>query len=173
MSTEPLGTEAMGTAEYREVVGRHPGGVAVVTLDGPGGLVAFTASSVLSVSSTPPVLAFCVSTRSSSWPALAGAETVVVNLLAQDQEAVARRFAERDVDRFAGGGWTRLASGEPVLDGTREWVRGRVLERVPLGSSILVALAVLERGGERPDAGPLLYAGGAYHRLEPLAPPAS
>lgn len=161
--------EALDTAAFREVVGRHPAGVCVVALaDADGAPVGFTASSVVSVSSTPPIVAFCVSERSSSWPALAAADSVAISFLAQDQEGVAERFAARGVDRFSGGGWSRLPGGEPVVDGAREWVRGRVLERVTLGSSHLVALAVTDRGAQRPDAPPLAYREGRYLQVRPL-----
>lgn len=161
--------EPLETATFREVVGRHPAGVCVVALTGAEGApVGFTASSVVSVSSTPPILAFCVSGRSSSWPALAAADSVAISFLAQDQAGVAERFAARGVDRFADGGWSRLPGGEPVVDGAREWVRGRVLERVTLGSSHLVALAVTDHGAQRPDAPPLAYREGRYLQMRPL-----
>ena len=51
---------------------RHPAGVAVITLtDGPRP-VGFTATSVISVSAQPPVLAFSINDTSSSWPVLGG-----------------------------------------------------------------------------------------------------
>ncbi|PWD51415.1 flavin oxidoreductase [Serinibacter arcticus] len=161
--------EPMDTAAFRALVGRHPAGVCVVALTDDGGApVGFTASSVVSVSSTPPVLAFCVSGRSSSWPALAVARSVAVSFLALDQAALAERFAARGVDRFADGGWSRLPGGEPVVDGAREWVRGTVLTRVPLGSSHLVAIAATDHGGHRPEAPPLAYRTGAWAEVRPL-----
>ncbi|WP_129339522.1 flavin reductase family protein [Cellulomonas endophytica] len=154
--------------EYKTVFRQHAAGVAVVTLVGPEGPVGFTATSVISVSAAPPLLAFSVDSASSSWPALSGAATLVVNFLAEDQADVSARFATRGVDRFAGVAWSTLASGEPVLHGTQAWVRGRVLQRVPVGTSHLVSLRALAHGA-RPDAAPLVYRDRAYHRLEGLA----
>lgn len=161
-----MSNDELDVQRYREVVGRHPAGVTVVTLQGTDRPVGFTASSVVSVSSTPPVLAFCVSERSGSWPALAVAASVVVNLLAVDQVALAERFSERGVDRFAdGSAWSRLPTGDPVLRGTRGWIRGEILERVSLGGSHLIAVRALTHGADRPDAAPLVYRDGTYHHL--------
>nr|WP_090033625.1 flavin reductase family protein [Cellulomonas marina] len=157
--------------EYKDVFRQHAAGVAVVTLSGPRGPVGFTATSVISVSAAPPLLAFSVDSGSSSWPALSVARTVVVNFLAEDQADVSSRFATRGQDRFAGGGWSRLPSGEPVLHGTQSWVRARVLDRVPVGTSFLVSLHALEHG-TRPEARPLVYRDRAYHRLVPGTPAA-
>ncbi|GMA33334.1 flavin-dependent reductase [Litorihabitans aurantiacus] len=138
----------------------------IACVDDGGAPVGFTASSVVSVSSSPPVLAFCVRGRSSAWPAIAVARSVAVSFLARDQADLAERFAARGTDRFADGGWTSLPGGEPVVDGAREWVRGRVLERISLGSSHLVALSPTAHGAPRPDAPPLLYREGDYRGLD-------
>ncbi len=56
----PGGAGQLSAEEYKAVFRRHPAGVAVVTLVDPvtRELVGFTATSVISVSADPPVLAF-------------------------------------------------------------------------------------------------------------------
>ncbi len=152
--------------QYKAVFRQHAAGVAVVTLAGGRGPVGFTATSVISVSAAPPLLAFSIDSASSSWPALAEASTLVVNFLADDQADVSARFAARGVDRFAGGGWTTLPTREPVLDGALSWVRGRVVQRTPVGTSFLVSLRALAHG-TRPDVAPLVYRDRAYYGLVP------
>jgi flavin reductase (DIM6/NTAB) family NADH-FMN oxidoreductase RutF len=149
--------------EYKQVFRRHVAGVAVVAFaDGPG-LVGFTATSVISVSADPPLLAFSIASTSSSWPALARASTVAVSLLAEHQADVSTRFATSGIDRFGPGGWTALPSGEPVVDGALAWVRGRVVQRIPVGDSYLVSLRALEAATS--DAAPLVYRDRRYLRL--------
>jgi flavin reductase (DIM6/NTAB) family NADH-FMN oxidoreductase RutF len=155
--------------QYKAVFRRHAAGVAVIALDGPDGPVGFTATSVISVSAAPPLLAFSIDSGSSSWPALAEAPTLVVSFLADDQAHLSARFAARGVDRFAGGGWSRLPSGEPVLDDALCWVRARVVQRTPVGTSFLVSVRALEHGA-RPDAAPLVYRDRAYYALTPRPP---
>jgi flavin reductase (DIM6/NTAB) family NADH-FMN oxidoreductase RutF len=162
---------------YKVVFRRHPAGVAVVTLrdeDPPSGdgprHVGFTATSVISVSAEPPLLAFSIASTASSWPALARARTVAVSFLADDQDHVSARFATSGIDRFAAGGWSALPTGEPVIDDALTWVRARVVQRTPVGSSYLVSLRALEHGtrATAPDAdapGPLVYHDRTYHRI--------
>ncbi|ROR66705.1 flavin reductase family protein [Agrococcus jenensis] len=151
---------------YRAIFRQHAAAVAVVTLDGPTGPVGFTATSVISVSASPPVLAFSVAGTSSSWPALSTAETVVVNFLSADQADVSARFATPGIDRFADRGWDRLPTGEPVLHGVRARVRARVLDRIPAGSSFLVTLLGLDSDAPRRDARPLIYLDRTYPLLQ-------
>ncbi|SFJ74149.1 flavin reductase family protein [Cellulomonas sp. KH9] len=156
---------ALTPEEYKQVFRRHAAGVAVVTLRDADRLVGFTATSVISVSAAPPLLAFSLASGSSSWPALSRAATVAVSFLAEGQEDVSTRFATSGIDRFAAGGWTPLPTGEPVVDGAQAWVRGRIVQRTPVGDSHLVSLRALSHGVT--CARPLVYRDRVYHRLTP------
>jgi len=175
--------------EYKSVFRGHPAGVAVIALEHEGRPVGFTATSVISVSAAPPLLAFSLASTSSSWPAVSAARTVTVSFLADHQHDVSARFATSGIDRFADGGWSRLASGEPVVDGALSWVRGRIVQRTPVGDSYLVSLRALtastltrpgedgtrrdgasERGARRDGTAartpsPLIYHDRTYHRI--------
>ncbi len=150
---------------YRAIFRQHAAAVAVVTLEGPAGPVGFTVTSVISVSASPPMLAFSIAGTSSAWPALSVAETVVVNFLAAGQADVSTRFATPGIDRFGAGGWDRLPSNEPVLHGTHAWIQTQVVDRVPVGGSHLVALHALASSTSPLDAEPLIYLDRRYRRL--------
>ncbi|MGW2095136.1 flavin reductase family protein [Promicromonospora sukumoe] len=155
--------------EFKTVFRNHPAGVAVVALLHEGRPVGFTATSVISVSAAPPLLAFSLASTSSSWPAISEASTLAVSFLADHQDHVSARFATSGIDRFADGGWSPLPTGEPVIDGAVSWFRARVVQRTPIGDSYLVSLRALassltERGGQ-PDASPLVYKNRGYHRI--------
>lgn len=156
---------ALSPDEYKQVFRRHAAGVAVVTLRDGDALVGFTATSVISVSAAPPLLAFSIASTSSSWPALARTSTLAISFLAADQVEVSTRFATSGVDRFAAGGWTALPTGEPVVDGAQAWVRGRVVQRTPVGDSYLVSVRALAHGVG--DGEPLVYRDRVYHRIAP------
>ncbi len=158
--------------EYKAVFRQHAAGVAVITLTGPHGPVGFTATSVISVSAAPPLLAFSIDSASSCWPAVAVAPTLAVSFLAADQAHVSAQFAARGVDRFAAGGWTPLPTGEPVVDGALSWIRGRIIQRIPVGTSYLVSLRALAHR-TRADAAPLVYRDRAYYGLVPPGPDAT
>lgn len=160
---------------YKAVFRQHPAGVAVVALEHEGRPVGFTATSVISVSAAPPLLAFSLASTSSSWPAISTARTLTVSFLADHQDDVSARFATSGIDRFADGGWSRLETGEPVIDGVLSWVRGRVVQRTPVGDSYLVSLRALSSRTAGPGtvdattptrgASPLVYHDRTYHRI--------
>ncbi|WP_127131447.1 flavin reductase family protein [Georgenia sp. SYP-B2076] len=158
------GAGEVGEDDFKAIFRHHPAGVAVITLRTPHGPVGFTATSVISVSAAPPMLAFSLAATSSSRRALEENDTVVVNLLAAEQHDVATRFAARGVDRFAGVDWCPLPAGEPVLGGTTAWVRGRIEQRVPVGDSLLITVHALLAEHSRSE-NPLVYKGRTYHHL--------
>lgn len=158
--------ESLGSEEFKAVFRRHPAGVAVVTCATPTGPAGFTATSVISVATHPATLAFSVSAGSTSRRILDTAPSVVVNFLAAGQDDLARRFAVRGTDRFAGLDYCSLTTGEPVLPGTTAWVRGVVEQRVPVGDSLLITVcAVLAHRSD--DSEPLVYLDRSFPRLAP------
>ncbi|MDQ1128839.1 flavin reductase family protein [Microbacterium sp. SORGH_AS_0888] len=149
----------------------HPGGVAVITAEGPDGPVALTATSVSSVSVEPPLLIFSVSALSSATPAILASETVVVHLLDADDLPIAQLASTSGVDRFADRtAWSRLVTGEPVYHGVRAWVRCAIVERMNAGGSTVIAAHALQSDiardvepGEHGNA--LVYHNRTWHRL--------
>ena len=157
-------TTRLSVDAFKSIFRQHPAGVTVITLAHAERLVGFTATSVISVSADPPLLAFSVAGGSSSWSALAEASSVVVNFLSARQAELSARFATTGIDRFGMGGWSLLASGEPVLDESQHWIRALIVDRIPVGSSFLVCLEAVE-GGSGAESGPLVYHDRAYHSL--------
>ena len=165
-------TESLAPEQFKAIFRQHPAGVAVVTLRHGDRLVGFTATSVISVSAEPPLLAFSVAGGSGSWGPLTQTDTIVVNFLSAEQVGLSARFATRGIDRFACGGWSFLDTGEPVLDDTPRWIRAEIVQRIPIGSSHLVCLRALSSSHEQPagstaadDVPPLVYHDRVYHRL--------
>lgn len=157
---------ALGPDVFKGVFRKHPAGVAVITTVVDGLPVGFTATSVISVSADPPLLAFSVDSASSAWRALASAETLVVNFLTAAQVEVAARFATSGIDRFATTDWSTLPTGEPVLTGSAAWVRGEILQRTPVGRSFLVSVLALESDVATDDpSSPLVYHDRSYHGI--------
>lgn len=162
---------SLSVDEFKALFRGHPGGVAVITAEGPAGPVALTATSVSSVSAEPPLLVFSLSSASSAAPTISSADTVVVHLLDAHDLPVARLASTSGVDRFAdAGGWTRLITGEPVYHGVRAWVRCAVVDRMCAGDSTVIAAHALQSSiarrvepGESGDA--LVYHNRGWHRL--------
>src|SRR2546427_13107092 len=90
-------------ALFRQLLGRFATGVTVVTArNAAGDPIGMTASSVASVSLHPPLLLVSVSREHDMHAALRTAQHFVFNVLAADQEDLARRFAAEHPDRVSG-----------------------------------------------------------------------
>lgn len=162
--SRPIGVDS---TTFASVFRHHPAGVAVVTMNAPEPgtrPVGFTATSVISVSATPPVLAFVVSRRSSSWPALSRSRTAVVHFLPAEASELSVRFATHGIDRFDGVPWHRLPTGEPRLEDVSLWARTQILDRHPAGDSYLVTAHVLDAVVDEAHQ-PLIFHDRAYHRI--------
>ncbi|HZE04751.1 MAG TPA: flavin reductase family protein [Solirubrobacteraceae bacterium] len=82
----------MDARSLRGCLGRFATGVVVVTFDAPDGPRGITVNSFTSVSADPPLVLVSVARRARSHDALKG-RSFCVNVLAAEQEAIARRFA--------------------------------------------------------------------------------
>ena len=113
--------DGVSTQTFRDGMARLGSSVNVITSAGPSGRLGFTATSVCSLSDSPPSLIVCMN-RSSAQNALFKANGILcVNVLAQEQRELSAAFAgvgRLDSEcRFAKGVWSTLETGAPVLDG--------------------------------------------------------
>ena len=162
MSEQP---PSFDSALFRQVLGHFPTGVTVITAAPATGPVGLAVGSFASVSLAPPLVAFFPDRGSSSWPQIEAAGSFCVNILAEDQEVVCRRFATKGDDKFAGLGWNPARSGAPLLDGVLAWIECTI-ERVDDAGDHYVVLGRvedLELGG---PGGPLVFFRGGYGRYE-------
>lgn len=119
-----------------------------------------TASTVASVSLDPPLVLVCVARNNDMHPALHGARHFVLNVLAADQEPLARRFADLADDRFAGVPVHDNAAGVPVLDGGAATIECERRSAVPAGDHTV--FFGLVTGGQVTARPPLVHHRGAY-----------
>lgn len=157
-------------ADFKKVFRNYPAGVAVITADPGDGPVGLTATSVISVSVDPPLVAFSLTASSSATPALRRASTVVIHLLGAGQIDLARTFATSGIDRFADRStWHRLPTGEPYLPRAATWLRGRIVNQMVAGGSVVMAVQALQTHAFVPDGvddePPLVYHNRTWHAL--------
>ena len=160
-------TGGLSVDRFKEAFRSHPAGVAVICADDGSGPVGLTATSVFSVSAEPPLFSFSVSSKSSTADTIANAETIVAHLLGTHQKATALLFATKGANRFEDTStWSRLKSGEPFLVDAPVWVRGRVVERLPMqvGASTVYVCHALE-AHISPEYAPLIYHDRSWHQL--------
>ena len=166
----PLSAGEVTPDEFKAVFRHHPGGVSLITADAGEGPVALTVSSVFSVSVSPPILVFSVSESSSSTPTIRKTDTVVVHLLNAGEINLAKLGATSGIDRFADTSlWSRLESGEPYFPAAHAWIRGKIVNRMEVGGSTVIAVQALQTSGQKVAAenptNPLVYYNHTWHQL--------
>ena len=91
------------------------------------------------------------------------ASEFVVNVLASDQEALARRFSDKHEDRFDGVGYHLSPEGLVLLDGALAHFVCAREATYPAGDHTIVLGRVV--GGTTHEGHPLLYYRGGYAAL--------
>ena len=111
---------SVDAASYRAAMRYHAGAVAILSAGTPGDRTGLTATSVCSLSDTPPRLIACVNRSASAHGLIRRTASFGVNLLRAEQVELANVFAgrrgiERD-DRFTDAdSWLSLVTGSPIL----------------------------------------------------------
>lgn len=164
---------AVDSARYRQALGHFATGVTVVTSrDVDGAPVGFACQSFAALSLDPPLVLFCPSLTSSTWPHIERSGMFAVNVLADDQREISRTFGRSGPDKFAGLRWTPAGNGAPVLDGVLTWAACQ-LESVTVAGDHRIAVGRVTELGESRPAQPLLFYKGRYTStgVSPFDPP--
>jgi 3-hydroxy-9,10-secoandrosta-1,3,5(10)-triene-9,17-dione monooxygenase reductase component len=157
-------SSAVDGARYRQVLGHFPTGVTVVTASTHEGPVGLCVGSFTSVSLHPPLVAFCAGDSSTSYPRIEAAGHFCVNILAEKQEEIARVFAGKGDDKFAGIGWRpSVVTSAPVINDVLAWIDCRIDAIHEAGDHWIVVGRVLdlEIGHE---GSPLVFFRGGFGR---------
>ncbi len=150
---------------FRAVLGRFASGITVITThDASGAPHGMTVSAFASLSLDPPLVLVCIGNDTTMAPVMAHATSFAVNVLADSQEALSRRFAGNVGERFAGVGYVDGELGDAVLDDVFASMQCRIVARHPAGDHVIV-IGHVQQAAAR-DAKPLLYYRGGYAQLE-------
>jgi 3-hydroxy-9,10-secoandrosta-1,3,5(10)-triene-9,17-dione monooxygenase reductase component len=152
-------------ASYRTVLGHFATGVTIITAMSDGRPIGVSANSFTSVSLTPPLVLFCASKDSTTWPKIEAAGTFTVNILNEHQEDVCRVFATRGADRFSRIGWKPSATGSPILHDALAYIDCTIQEQHDGGDHLIVVGLVHELGVLN-DEGPLIFYRGGYGHFD-------
>lgn len=153
-------------AGFLDGMSRAAATVSVVATDGPAGRAGVTVSAMSSVSADgpAPTLLVCVHHLSPAAPAIVANGAFCVNLLREDQGAVADRFAGRlpllGPDKFAGDDWEAMPTGSPRLLGGLVAFDCRVASAERVGTHHVLLGEV--RGVAVGAGAPLVFANRAY-----------
>jgi len=150
---------------FKSVLGHFASGVTVITArDQQGKDHGLTVSSFCSLSLVPPLVLACIEHHADTHAILEHAPRFAVNILAAQQEPIARRFSEQEQERFAGLGYSRGITGCALLEGALAYVECEIRHRYPGGDHTIVVGEVLSASTALEQ--PLLYYRGGYAWLE-------
>lgn len=156
------------SAVYRRVLGHYPTGVCVVTATlSDGQRAAMVVGSFTSVSLDPPLVGFLPDISSTSWPQIERAGKFCVNILANDQQELCRRFSAKGADKFVGMSHQLSTNGSPVLDNVVAWIDCSLYKVYEAGDHYIALGRVQEMDIVRPEQ-PLLFFRGGYGSFAPL-----
>lgn len=144
-------------------------GVSVVTFWRDGCLHGFTATSVTSVSLSPPLALFCVGRQNRSYAHLRVGTPIGISILSADQQHLSDRFAAKagsqgydDIETL------EYAARAPLIAGAISHLEGTVAMLIPAGDHVVV-LCDLAEARTHTCSQPLLYWRRGYHAIAPLS----
>jgi 3-hydroxy-9,10-secoandrosta-1,3,5(10)-triene-9,17-dione monooxygenase reductase component len=155
------GPEPVTPTSFRAALGHFCTGVTVVTAALDGEPVGFACQSFAAVSLEPPLVLFCPSRASRSWPVIERARRFGVNVLSHQQVKVSAAFGASRPDKFETAGWAPSPAGVPILDDALAWVEATVHAVHEAGDHYVVIGRVVALGGGG-DLPPLLFHRGRY-----------
>ena len=157
-------TPAVAANELRAALGRFATGVTIVTcVDAQGAPIGLTANSFNSLSLAPPLVLWSLRESSPSLGAFKAARYFAVNVLAETQVDLSRRFASQVTDKFAEGAWAQGLGGAPVLAGCAAVFECEMQAQHVAGDHQLFIGSVLRLADLA--VAPLLFQGGHYRML--------
>ena len=123
-----------------------------------------TVSAFASLSLEPPLVLVCIGDDATIAGAVAAAGHFAVSGLAEDQEELARRFADSEANRFAGTEVVRGSNGPALIAGAVAHLQCAIVARHRGGDHTIVVGEVLSADAVE-DGRPLVYQRGDYRRL--------
>ena len=150
--------------ELRRVMGHFATGVTVITtFSKEGKLHGLTANAVSSLSLVPPLLVICVDKKAESYASFEESKVFTVNILADDQEDISRRFAVSGGEKFEGVAYRRGSNGAPILQGVLAHLECKLYAAFD-GGDHTIYLGEIEEADTR-EVKPLLFFRGGYRSL--------
>jgi flavin reductase (DIM6/NTAB) family NADH-FMN oxidoreductase RutF len=154
--------------QFRSVMRRLAGGVAIVTAGRDGDITGMTVTSLTSLSADPPRLLVSINRQASSFAMIERHRLFGVNILGSDQQALAARFSNSRLkggQRFEGVAWSEGPSSVPLLTkslATIECQAEEIIERYSHG--IIVGRLLSMELSHRLSG--LVYWNGQYVEIE-------
>lgn len=148
-------------AQFRHLCGHFITGVVIVTMrTADGNPIGMTANSFASVSLEPPLVSVNIDRAAEIHDVILGGDMFALNILANGQEELSRRFAEPQPDPFDGIGYAPNEHGIPLLHDVLAVIECRRHSTFAAGDHTIIVGRVV--GGRVGQGRPLMYFRGGY-----------
>lgn len=142
--------------KLRQVAGTFPTGVTIITTEKSDGTIhGMTASSFLSVSLEPALVAFCVKENAAIFPLLKIGKTVGISILASTQQYISNQFAGFNQEDLTIP-MTKMNAGATVIAKALGWYSTIVHKIMPAGDHFMILCEVIDLDRAE-DGNPLVY----------------
>jgi flavin reductase (DIM6/NTAB) family NADH-FMN oxidoreductase RutF len=132
----------VSASEFKSVMRHWPTGVAVVTTKYNEQLFGLTVNSFTSVSLSPPLVSFCLSKDSGSFAAFHLGDKFAINILAENQQELAKHFAAKKINKFLGVKYQESKLAMPLIIGATCWLECDKLYEYDGGDHIILVAKV-------------------------------
>lgn len=162
--------ETVSADELKAAMRQLAGGISVVTAGIDDSRTGATVTSATALSMDPPTIIVNINRTASVWPAISRHNHFCLNILSDEQHAIADRFAGKGglkgIARYADAEWYELESGALALAGALASVDCAVEDVIERHTHAIVigrALKIVNGSGR-----PLVYHDGGYKVLSGL-----
>ena len=167
MSSKPVPDQLVpvDTWLYRRTCAQFTTGITVITvLDSLGHPHGMTVNSFSSVSLDPPLVLVSIDLRNAILGHFISSSWFVINILAERQEPLSRRFSSTSENRFIDVDWRPGASGTPILEGVLAHLECSVVRTFEAGDHTVLVGEVRHAGYV--EGKPLVYFNSGYQGLK-------
>lgn len=155
-----------GSDALRAVFRNHASGITVVTsATDAGEPIGFTASSVTSLGSNPPLVSLNISQGSSSYEHMRPGKLVAIHTLDASTLWLAERMAGDKEFRYATPDFITGPENAPIFTQVPAVLLARVRSRTEVASNAVIVLDALSSESFREATEPLVYFQRGYHML--------
>jgi flavin reductase (DIM6/NTAB) family NADH-FMN oxidoreductase RutF len=166
MSSAGIKLTRLDPALYRRTCALFATGITVITtIEGSGHPHGMTVNSFSSVSLDPPLILVCIDLKNAILGHFLTSAWFAVNILAEDQEDVSRRFSSAAEKRFEGMEWSPGGSGVPLIPGALAHLECELTKTFEAGDHAVLIGEV--RQASFREGNPLVYFGSSYRALTP------
>ena len=155
-----------GPDALKTVFRNHATGISLVTAaDQTGNPIGFTASSVTSLGSNPPLVSLNIAQGSSTYPEVVPGKLMAIHTLDAESLELAIRLAGPKEQRFTDNNFSQGPEGTPIFTDASSVLLARVINKFEVASNAVVVLSAENAHLNRSCETPLVYFQRGYHTI--------